>query len=145
MATAKKPTPADIAKRKAIAKKTVTSPDPAMKKMPSYRSATTGKPAAKSTSYFGNIAKEIGDRSRASDRASKANYEARYGIMGIKQPGAQARASKASKTLGRATGQLLGAVLQGRRYDAQGRIIQAPKKQVGKITPLKATKKVKKK
>ena len=99
--------------------------------------AAKKKTVAKNTSYFGNIAKEIGDRSRAKDRQLKASDEAKYGIMGIKQPGAQARASAASKTLGRATGQLLGAVLQGRRYDAQGRIIQAPKKAVGKATPIK--------
>lgn len=110
--------------------------------------AVTKKATAKKVSYFDNIKKEIGDRSRASDRASKANYEARYGIMGIKQPGAQARASKTAQTRRNATGQLLGAVLQGRRYDAKGRLITAsptnkknPAKQVGKIVPIKAAKK----
>jgi len=92
---------------------------------------------AKNVSYFDNLMKEVKDRSRAKDRQIKASDEAKYGIMGIKQPGAQARASKASATLGRATGQLLGAVLQGRRYDAKGRIIEAPKKTVKRITPVK--------
>lgn len=94
---------------------------------------------AKKISYLDNIKKELGDRSRAADRASKANYEARYGVMGVKQPGAQARASKTAQTRRNATGQLLGAVLQGRRYDDKGRIIQAPKKVVAPIKAVKKT------
>ncbi len=96
---------------------------------------------AKKVSYFDNLMKEVRDRSKASDKLSQASYEARYGVKGVKQPGAQARASQARKNVTKATGQLLGAVLQGRRYDDKGRIIQAPKKQVGKITPMTATKK----
>jgi hypothetical protein len=72
---------------------------------------------AKKISYLDNLKKEMSDRSKASDKASKTNYEARYGVMGIKQPGSQARASSARSSLGKATGQLFGAVLQGRRYD----------------------------
>lgn len=94
---------------------------------------------AKKVSYLDNLKKELSDRSKASSEFSKANYEARYGVMGIKQPGSQARASQASKNLTKATGQLLGAVLQGRRYDDKGRIIQAPAKQVNKIKPLSKT------
>jgi hypothetical protein len=104
---------------------------------------------AKKVSYLDNIKKEIADRGRAADRAAKASYEARYGIEGIKQPGAQARASKTAQTRRNATGQLLGAVLQGRRYDEKGRLITAsptnkknPAKQVGKATPMNATKKI---
>jgi hypothetical protein len=88
----------------------------------------------KNTSYLDNLKKEISDRSKASDKFGKANYEARYGVQGIKQPGSQARASQARKSLTKATGQLLGAVLQGRRYDDKtGKQIKA--------TPAKAVKK----
>ena len=75
-------------------------------------------------SYLDNLKKEIEDRSRASDRAAKANYEARYGVKGIKQPGAQERASKTAQTRRNATGQVIGAVLMGARYDAKGRRIK---------------------
>ena len=79
-------------------------------------------------SYLDNLKKEISDRAKASDTFSKANYEARYGVMGVKQPGSQARASKASKDLEKATGQLLGAILQGRRYDDKtGKQVKAKK------------------
>jgi hypothetical protein len=82
----------------------------------------------KKTSYLDNIKKELSDRSKASGRASKTNYEARYGVQGVKQPGAQARASQARKNLTKATGQLVGAVLQGRRYeDKTGKQIVAKK------------------
>jgi hypothetical protein len=72
---------------------------------------------AKKMSYLDNLKKEIEDRAKASNKASKANYEARYGIQGIKQPGAQARASKTRANLTKATGQLIGAVIMGARYD----------------------------
>jgi hypothetical protein len=72
---------------------------------------------AKKMSYLDNLKKEMSDRAKASNNFSKANYEARYGVQGIKQPGSQARASQASSGLRKATGQLFGAVLQGRRYD----------------------------
>jgi hypothetical protein len=78
---------------------------------------------AKKMSYLDNLKKEIEDRNRASSRAAKASYEARYGVMGIKEPGAQARASKTAKTRKNATGQVIGAVLMGARYDAKGRRI----------------------
>jgi hypothetical protein len=71
----------------------------------------------KNTSYLDNLKKELADRAKASNKASKANYEARYGIQGIKQPGSQARASKTRAGLTKATGQLIGAVLMGARYD----------------------------
>jgi hypothetical protein len=71
----------------------------------------------KKMSYLDNLKKEMSDRAKAADRFSRANYEARYGVQGIKQPGSQARASQASSGLRKATGQLFGAVLQGRRYD----------------------------
>ena len=84
---------------------------------------------AKKMSYLDNLKKEIEDRAKASNKASKANYEARYGIQGIKQPGSQARASQTRAGLTRATGQLIGAVLQGRRYDDKtGKQIKSKKK-----------------
>jgi hypothetical protein len=84
---------------------------------------------AKKTSYLDNLKKEMSDRSKASDKFSKANYEARYGVQGVKQPGSQARASQTRKSLTKATGQLFGAVLQGRRYDDKtGKQIKAKKK-----------------
>jgi hypothetical protein len=76
---------------------------------------------AKNISYLDNLKKELADRSRAASRADKAAYEARYGVMGIKQPGAQARATQTANTRKRATGQVIGAVLMGARYDAKGR------------------------
>jgi hypothetical protein len=92
----------------------------------------------KKTSYVDNIKKELSDRSKASNKASKTNYEARYGVMGVKQPGSQARASKARKSLTKATGQLAGAVLQGRRYDDKtGKQIMAKKSTAKKITKKK--------
>jgi hypothetical protein len=72
---------------------------------------------AKKISYLDNLKKELSDREKASSKAAKANYEARYGVMGIKQAGSQARASSTRKSVTKATGQLLGALLQGRRYD----------------------------
>ena len=90
---------------------------------------------AKNMSYLDNLKKELSDRSRASSRASQASYEARYGVMGVKQPGSQARASKTAKSRRNATGQLIGAVLMGARYDEKGRRISGePAK---KITPVK--------
>ena len=89
----------------------------------------------KNTSYLDNLKKELGDRSRAAGRAAKASDEARYGIMGVKQPGAQYRASKAAQTRRNATGQLVGALLMGARYDEKGRRISGePAK---KMTPVK--------
>jgi hypothetical protein len=95
---------------------------------------------AKKISYLDNLKKELGDRSKASSKASQANYEARYGVMGVKQPGSQARASQTRRSLTKATGQLLGAVLQGRRYDDKtGKQIVAskPKPMTGIAKPVK--------
>lgn len=78
---------------------------------------------AKKISYLDNLKKELADRSRAADRAARASDEAKYGIMGIKQPGAQARATKTAQTRKNATGQLVGAILMGARYDEKGRRI----------------------
>lgn len=91
---------------------------------------------AKKISYLDNLKKEMSDRSKASDKFSKANYEARYGVMGVKQPGSQTRASNARKNLSNATGQLLGAVFQGRRYDdATGKQIKAAPANARKMVP----------
>ena len=94
---------------------------------------------AKKISYLDNLKKEMSDRAKVSNRFSKANYEARYGVQGIKQPGSQARASQASRNLTKATGQLFGAVLQGRRYDDKtGKQIKAtPVTKVKKTVPKK--------
>ena len=35
---------------------------------------------AKNISYFDNLKKELSDRSKASDKFSKAKYEATYGV-----------------------------------------------------------------
>jgi hypothetical protein len=84
---------------------------------------------AKKMSYLDNLKKEMSDRNKASDKFSKANYQARYGVQGIKQPGSQARASQARTSLSKATGQLFGAVLMGARYDDKtGKRISGKKK-----------------
>ena len=101
---------------------------------------------AKNISYFDNLKKELNDRVRAKDRQLKASDEAKYGVMGQKQPGAQFRASKARKNLTSATGQLVGALIQGRRYDAKGNQILASKpKPAKKATAPAMTKKSTKK
>ena len=93
----------------------------------------------KKMSYLDNLQKELADRAKASDKFSKANYEARYGVQGMKQPGSQARASQTRRSLTKATGQLFGAVLQGRRYDDKtGKQIKAtPVTKVKKTVPKK--------
>jgi hypothetical protein len=93
----------------------------------------------KKMSYLDNLKKEMSDRNKASDKFSKANYEARYGVQGMKQPGSQARASQTRRSLTKATGQLFGAVLQGRRYDDKtGKQIKAtPVTKVKKTVPKK--------
>lgn len=84
---------------------------------------------AKKMSYLDNLKKEISDRNKAADKFSRANYEARYGVQGIKQPGSQARASQASNSLRKATGQLAGAIFMGARYDDKtGKRISGKKK-----------------
>jgi hypothetical protein len=94
---------------------------------------------AKKMSYLDNLKKEMSDRNKASDKFSRANYEARYGVQGIKQPGSQARASQTRRSLTKATGQLFGAVLQGRRYDDKtGKQIKStPVTKVKKTVPKK--------
>jgi hypothetical protein len=95
---------------------------------------------AKNISYFDNLKKELSDRSKASDKFSKAKYEATYGVMGIKQPGSQARASKTRANVTKATGQLFGALLMGARYDDKtGKRIDAskPKPMTGIAKPVK--------
>ena len=72
---------------------------------------------AKKVSYLDNLKKELSQKSQASDRFSRANYKARYGTMGIKNPADQVSASAAARSNDKAWGQLFGAVLQGRRYD----------------------------
>lgn len=92
---------------------------------------------ARKISYLDNLKKELADRERASSRASKASYEARYGVMGIKQPGSQARASQTAKTRRNATGQLIGAIFMGARYDEKGRRISG---ETAKKAPVKKKK-----
>lgn len=77
---------------------------------------------AKKLSYLDNLKKEIEERGRAADRAARASDEAKYGIQGIKQPGAQRRASQTAQTRKNATGQLFGALV-GKQYDSKGRRI----------------------
>jgi hypothetical protein len=82
---------------------------------------------AKKISYLDNLKKEMSQKSQASDVLSRANYKARYGTMGIKKPADQVAATKAANKNDKAFGQILGAVLQGRRYDDKtGKQIKKP-------------------
>jgi hypothetical protein len=67
--------------------------------------------------YVGNVVKEVKDTARAAsnafDKADKKGYESKYG-------------NKVNAKIGKSdvkaqAGQLAGAVLQARRYDAQGK------------------------
>lgn len=69
--------------------------------------------------YLGNVAKESVDFGKSWSKA----YDASAGVG----PGADQRASQANLGQAKATGQLLGAVLQGRRYDSSGTQVPAPK------------------
>jgi len=84
---------------------------------------------AKKISYLDNLKKEMSQKSQASDKLSRANYKARYGTMGIKNPADQVSATNAANKNDKAFGQLFGALLQGRRYDDKtGKQIKAKKK-----------------
>ena len=72
-------------------------------------------PIKKVGGYLGNVAKEIGDYGKA----WRSAYDASADI----KPGADGRAAQANLGQVKAGGQLLGAVLQGRRYDASGKQI----------------------
>ena len=72
---------------------------------------------AKKISYLDNLKKEMSQRSKASSILSEANYKARYGVMGRKDPAYGVAANNAAEKLKKAGGQLAGAILQGRRYD----------------------------
>jgi ethanolamine ammonia-lyase large subunit len=72
---------------------------------------------AKKISYLDNLMKEVKQTASAWKRASDASGD----IM----PGANARARKANKTYDNQKGQLLGALVQGRRYGAGGAQIKA--------------------
>ena len=72
---------------------------------------------AKKISYLDNLKKEILQRSNAGSKLSEAKYKATYGVMGRKNPADSAAANKALEQRNKAGGQLIGALLQGRRYD----------------------------
>ena len=67
--------------------------------------------------YLDNLKKEFAQRQKASDVAAAANYKARYGVMGQKNPAYSAEANAKAAARAKATGQLMGALFQGRRYD----------------------------
>jgi hypothetical protein len=72
---------------------------------------------AKKISYLDNLKKEILQRSNAGSKLSEAKYKATYGVMGRKDPAYGVAANKALEKRNKAGGQLIGAILQGRRYD----------------------------
>lgn len=70
-------------------------------------------PLARVGSYLGNIGKEAGDFARSWSRADELSNEV--------GPGTDTAASKARLKQDKEFGQLVGAVIQGRRYDKKGR------------------------
>lgn len=101
----------------------------------------SGKP--KKISYLDNLKKEFGQRQAASDAAGQANYKARYGVMGQKSPAYSADANAKAAARAKATGQLMGALLQGRRYDDKtGAQIKEPSRRVGILRDAKTGKPV---
>jgi len=72
---------------------------------------------AKKISYLDNLKKEMSQKNKAESKLSEASYKARYGVMGIKDPAYGVAANKALEQRNKAGGQLVGAILQGRRYD----------------------------
>jgi hypothetical protein len=71
---------------------------------------------ANNRNYFQNIAKEINDVYQASRRTTEMSQTS--------GPGTDARANALRVLQDKQTGQLFGAVLQGRRYDAKGKQIK---------------------
>ena len=69
--------------------------------------------SAKSTSYLGNLGKELKQFGSA--------YKKSLDASGDITPGANPRARAANAKYDAAMGQLLGAALQGRRYDKKGK------------------------
>jgi hypothetical protein len=83
----------------------------------------------KSVSYLDNLKKELSQKNKAASKASEANYKARYGVMGIKDPAYGVAANKAADKNKKALGQLAGAILMGARYDDKtGKRISGKKK-----------------
>ena len=79
--------------------------------------------AAKKTNYVRNVAKEVKQTakrvSNALDKKDRQKYEQKYGRkIDIKIGNSKVKEQ---------VGQLAGAVLQGRRYDAAGKLITAKK------------------
>jgi hypothetical protein len=70
---------------------------------------------ANNRNYFQNIAKEINDVYQASRRTTEMSQTS--------GPGTDARANALRVLQDKQTGQLFGAVLQGRRYDSKGKQI----------------------
>ena len=66
--------------------------------------------------YFENIAKEINDAYQSQRRTSDMSNQV--------GPGTDAEANRLRGIQDRQAGQLVGAVLQGRRYDRQGKQIK---------------------
>jgi len=66
-----------------------------------------------SSGYFGNLSKELKQFGRAYMKASNASADV--------SPGADKRAFDANEKQRQELGQLLGALIQGRRYDKKGK------------------------
>jgi hypothetical protein len=75
--------------------------------------------SAKSTSYLGNLGKEIKQFGSA--------YKKSLDASGDITPGANPRARAANAKYDAAMGQLLGAALQGRRYNKKGTQVKGKK------------------
>lgn len=71
---------------------------------------------AKDRNYWQNIAKEINDVYHA--------YQRRVEMSNSIAPGSDTEANRLRRIEDRQVGQMVGAILQGRRYDAKGRQIK---------------------
>ena len=85
---------------------------------------------AKKVSYLDNLAKEA--------KQTASAWKDAWNRSADPTPGADARARKANKTLDNQKGQLLGALVQGRRYGAGGaQVKDKPVTKVKKTVPKK--------
>jgi len=83
--------------------------------------------------YVKNVVKEVKDNVKAYQRTGEMSN--RVG------PGTDEAANRLRRKEDKEFGQLMGAVLQGRRYDANGKQIKAPARQTGTIKPMPKKKK----
>ena len=76
----------------------------------------TYKNTSNSSSYFGNVSKELKDFAKT--------YGAVTEMANTSGPGTDAAASRLRNKQDKDMGQLVGAILQGRRYDKNGKQIK---------------------